>query len=69
MMKVQREEIIEALRKYESEGFNTDNADYDALEQAIVEEYDSGQKGSIKDIIEDLNGSIGLDVFGIVESE
>lgn len=45
---------------------DTTNINLSLLAKAIEEEWELGQKGTVSDIIEDLNGSIGLEQFGII---
>jgi len=41
------------------------DVDYDALLEAIQDEFNCGCDGSIVDVIKDLNDSVGLEDFGI----
>ena len=45
---------------------DTTNINLVLLTKAIEEEWELGQQGTVSDIIEDLNGSIGLEQFGII---
>ena len=54
---------------YGSVTVDLSNVDFDALQLAIVDEFNCGAKGSIFYVLMDLNDTIGLAEFGFVWKE
>lgn len=64
-----REQIQEAVRMFHEKGYNVRYADVHALEHAVLEQITAGEQGSVVEILEMLNQTIGLEEFGIVYAD
>jgi hypothetical protein len=53
------------IKEFGESSIDISDVDYDALLEAIQDEFNCGCDGSVVDVINDLNDSVGLEDFGI----
>lgn len=57
--------IRKVLEEFEAEGCDVSGIDMPRLTVAVIDEYASGASGTVRDVVLDLQDSVGLEEFGM----